>query len=244
MNYNFGGINQTTSATLPGAGASGYDPAYGGIPGVPNPTATASQAIQGNLQNIPAITGLATSIDEINQNEALKFLGMAIPNYSALQGKASGLASEELAGNVPQDVISQLLQQAAERGIMTGGAGSPNTNAAYLRALGLTSLGQEQTGMANLHQLVSDVPKVQQFDPSGLLVSPEQQQAAQTQANTLASAPVPKDAAMAAMAAATPQVKPTMPWWANPTNSSGGFFLGPGTYLNGGTYHTPARAGS
>jgi hypothetical protein len=63
-----------------------------------------------------------------------------------------------LKGQIPTDVMTLLGQQGAERGIAMGSPGSPNANAATLRALGLTSLGLEQQGIGNLSQVIQQVP--------------------------------------------------------------------------------------
>lgn len=218
----------------------GYTPAYGGIPGVPDPTASAAGAIAGNSANLPGIESITGSIDTSNQAQLQQNYNMAIPNYSALTAQASNVAGQELNGQVPQDVISQLLQQAAERGIMTGGAGSPNTNAAYLRALGLTSIGQQQTGMGNLNQIVQDAPKAPLMDANNLLVTADQEQQANAARELYDSAPVPAAAAAAAKSAATVPSTSQQPWWAQGSGYAG--WLGAGTTSNGaGTYHTPYR---
>jgi hypothetical protein len=45
-----------------------------------------------------------------------------------------------------------------------------NANAAWLRALGLTSVGLQNQGMQGLHQLVADTPVPQLFNPASLFV--------------------------------------------------------------------------
>jgi hypothetical protein len=69
-------------------------------------------------------------------------------DYGQLTALNDQVTGQQLQGQVGSDVVAQLLQQAAERGIMTGQGGGPNTNAAYLAALGLTSTGQQQAGQA------------------------------------------------------------------------------------------------
>lgn len=243
---NFTGRYATGGAGIAGGGpgtlAPGpvnyYNPAYGGVPTMPNPTATASTAVGGNIGNLPQLETLAGGTNQFNQGQLLGQYNMAIPNYAALTQTASGNAMSELQGNVPQDVIDLLTQQAAERGITTGMPASGNANAAYLRALGLTSLGQQQAGMANLHQLTADAPVAPLFNPASMFVTPEQQQEAQYMATLLASAPQPAAAAENAISLAQPPDKSGMPWWARsagmPTT------LGPGSYLTGSTWHTPA----
>lgn len=226
-------------ASLPSGPVNFYNPAYGGVPTVPNPTATAGAAAAGNTSNLPQLETLASGTNVFNQGQLLGQYNMAIPNYAALTATASGNTMQELQGEVPQDVISLLTQQAAERGITTGSPASGNANAAYLRALGLTSVGQQQQGMANLHQLTADAPVAPIFNPASMFVTPDQQQEAQYMANLLASSPSPEAAATAAKSAATVgSSNPNLPWWAR--GSGMPVALGPGSYLQGNTWHTPA----
>jgi hypothetical protein len=107
--------------------------------------------------------------------------------------QATTNVGNELQGQVPDDVIRLLQQQGAERGVAGGqGPDSPNTNASYLQALGLTSLGMQDRGMQGFHQLYADTPIGPQFNPSSMMVTPEQQQAAQLAANQEAAAPDPE----------------------------------------------------
>lgn len=231
------------AATLPPGPVNFYSPAYGGVPTVPNPTATAGAANAGNAANLPAIEGTASNLNTFNQGQLLGQYNMAIPNYAALTATASGNALQQLNGQVPQDVISQLLQGAAERGISGGMPESDNSNAAYLRALGLTSIGQQATGMSNLHQLSADAPIAKMFDPASMFVTPDQQQEAQMASNLYASAPQPAAAAETAKATATVGSQNlSIPWWARAAGMP--IALGPGSYLSGSTWHTPAAAGS
>lgn len=225
-------------ATLPAGPVKYYNPAYGGVPTVPNPTVTAAAANAGNAANLPALESTAANLNPFNQSQLLGQYNMAIPNYAALTQTASGNAMSALRGDVPQDVINQLLEGAAERGITGGMPASPNSNAAYLRALGLTSLGQIQTGMQDLHQLSADAPIAQTFNPASMFVTPEQQQEAQMAANLYASAPSPEAAAKNAINLATPPDQSGLPWWARSAGMPAA--LGPGSYLQGNTWHTPA----
>ena len=98
---------------------------------------------------------------------------------------------------MPQDVQNLIASQAAERGVSTGqGAGSPNANASYLQALGLTSLGQEQSGLTGLEGLIGATPTGQGFSAQSGFVTPEQQQAGQLAANQEAAAPDPQAAGL------------------------------------------------
>jgi hypothetical protein len=237
---NIAGNNNTS--TLPSGPVNYYNPAYGGVPTVPNPTATAGAANAGNAANLPGLENTAANVNTFNQGQLLGQYNMAIPNYSALTATASGNAAQQLSGQVPQDVINQLLQGSAERGVTTGMPGGANSNAAYLQALGLTSIGQQQQGMANLHQLSADAPIAQPFNPASMFVTPEQEQEAQMAANLYASAPQPAAAAQKAEQLATVPNKTLAPWWA--VSAGMPTTLGPGSYFQGSTWHTPAGAGA
>lgn len=207
----------TPSATLPGS-AYGGGGAYGGVPSVPNPIATAGQAVGGDIANLGQIYDLSKSVNSFNQGQLLNQYQSAIPNYSGMIAQQSGNIGQELQGQVPSDVINQIMQQAAERGIMTGSPGGPNSNAAYLRALGLTSLGVQQQGTENLKTAIGEAPVAQPFDVSKMFITPEQQQQAQMAANLYASAPDPTAAAQAAIGASAIPMYPQM---GTPTVGSG-----------------------
>lgn len=220
------------------SGGGGYDPAYGGIPQLPMPTSTAGSAIFGDLDNLSSLLTLINGLQAGQEQSLLNTYNTAVPGWSDLTKTASGVAGENLKGEVPQDVISQLTQQAAERGISTGSPGSPNANAAYLRALGLTSLGQEQTGFQQLGQLTTTAPIVQPQNPMPFMVTPAEQQSAAAAQAIYNSAPIPAAAAAKAIQTAGGGGGTSTPWWAQGPNA--GAALGPGTTSVGGTYHTPA----
>lgn len=117
--------------------AGGYDPAYGGIPQLPDYS-----------------KDTATTIGTDVQAQMLKNL----PGYAGMSAADSANIQRNLAGSLAPDVISLMQQQAAERGIATGAPGSPNTDAAYLRALGLTSLQLQQLGHTQLTEAMQRTP--------------------------------------------------------------------------------------
>ncbi len=156
--------------------------AYGTVPQLPPPVST-----------LPAATGGAIA--------AGNTVNAQLPGYAGALSNIGGNISAETAGELPPDVITQLQQQAAERGVATGSPGSPNNNAAYLKALGLTSLDLTNLGQTNLLKQLPALPGAQisqnpEFSPSS---------AAATDVNSgnaiYRSAPDPAAAARAAMAA-------------------------------------------
>jgi len=116
---------------------------------------------------------LATQINSLMTREASKPYAANLPDYANMVGKRSQNISSQLAGQVPDDVVNQIIQTGAERGILTGSAMSPNANAAMLRALGLTSLGLQQQGSQNLTAAINDTPVPQLFNPASLIVPTE-----------------------------------------------------------------------
>lgn len=77
-----------------------------------------------------------------------------LPGYMTSMNNIGTNIASETAGQVPEDVIQQLQQGAAESGSVTG-AGS---NAAYLKALGLTSLGLQEQGLTDLTKILPATP--------------------------------------------------------------------------------------
>lgn len=220
-------------STLTGVTPRGYTPAYGGIPGVTSPTATATTAIAGNLSNLSGLYNLAQGTNALQEQQLQNILESAIPGYGGLVTKATSNIAEQLAGQLPRDVTNTIIQNAAERGILTGNVGSPNANASLLAALGVSSLGLQQKGQENLLATTQALPHATPLDVTQLFVSPEQQQAAQTAANTYASAPVPSAAATEAQklikqGATAGTTGGATNWWEQQNPGSSSYYQWPG----------------
>lgn len=197
---NFGGQPGSGGNRAPGGAINplasfGWTPGYGGVPAVPSPATTAGTATAGNMANLPGLEGLAGAVNTFNQQQAQGQLIRGLPNYAAMVQSSSGNILNELQGRVPTDVLRQMEQTAAERGIGTGTAGSASGNAALLRALGLTSLGLQQQGEQNLTGAIARTPQAPLFNPASFFVSPEQQQQAEAAAALYGAAPNPSAAA-------------------------------------------------
>lgn len=85
---------------------------------------------------------------------AAKLATAQLPGYMTSMANIGNKIARETAGEVPSDVINLLQQQGAERNSVTG-AGS---NAAYLRSLGLTSLGLMDQGQKDLESILPATP--------------------------------------------------------------------------------------
>ena len=219
QNQNLPGVN-TSSNGLPGANGGGnQDPnllgtggtggflgsLFGQVPGVANPIVSASQAVGGNRGNLTNIANLTYGADTIGAAGAKIPFENNLPGYDNLVSTASGNTQSELNGQLPQDVINQITQQAAERGVATGqGVNSDNTNAEMLRSLGLTSLNLQQTGQSDLSRLIGETPTGPQYNPANDFVSPDQEQAALQGVQNAMAAPNPSISGL--MAAIAPNV--------------------------------------
>lgn len=133
----------------------------------------------------PTLDQIATMGGAINaQNRAAQAAAQAgrIPGEEALATKQSQIIGEEQQGLVPSDVVNLLRQQGAEGSTITGG----NPNAAFLRALGLTSIGQQRQGVQDLATALGESPAAPLFDPTTQLLTPLQTGQLQLSAQDLA----------------------------------------------------------
>lgn len=179
----------------PGSGGLGstsnYDPRFGGIPGVPDPTVAAGAAIGGNLTNFDDLAKLTGRTNDLMFGQ---YTGR-LPGYGDMASASSGNILSQLRGELPQDVINLIGQQAAERGIGAGVSGSDFSNSDYLRSLGLTSLGQKQAGETAFTGAMGRLQGIPTFDPSTMFTKPEDVYTAGLQDSIFKSAPVPGAAA-------------------------------------------------
>ncbi len=182
-------------AYLPGA-VSSYSATFGGKPSVPDPGSTAASAISANIGNLGSLYQLGTGVSNYAQNQLLSNYNAAIPDYSSLAKQSSLNIGSELRGELPDDVVTNIINRAAERGIMTGTTGSANTNAALVKQLLGDSLGLTEMGERELSAAVARSPIAQPFDVSRMFVTPQQEQEAAMAASIYSAAPDPMAAAL------------------------------------------------
>lgn len=181
-------------ANLTGASGTGgfLGSLYGQVPGVSNPLQSTTGAIEGNVADLGQNAKLAQGTDIISAEGAQLPYLMNLPGYQSMLNQDVTNTSQELSGQVPQDVQNQIQEAAAERGVATGqDPSSPNNTAAYLQALGLTSLGEQQTGASNLSQLIGETPTGQQYSPESMFTTPQDEQAANQAVQNAQAAPDP-----------------------------------------------------
>lgn len=180
-----------TPTVLPGAPPQAGSGAWGMVPNVPDPTSSAALAISGDIANLPGLQTLAGQTNAFNTQQALAPYIANLPGYQDMVAQSSKNIGGLLQGQIPADVMALLAQSSAERGAASGMPDAPASNAAYLRSLGLTSLGLEQQGEQNLTQAIQRTPVPQLFNTAQFMTTPTDMQAAAMAANMYAAAPNP-----------------------------------------------------
>lgn len=197
-----------TPAAPPGymtpAPTYGGSPAAGSKPFVPNLKGSANQAIRGNISLLPNLRNLSGQVNQFNLNQLYNQLNKAIPGLSGLQANAAANIGSALAGELPPDVLNQILTNAAEFGVAsgTGGGGrdvadiAPGSLAGHagLRSLGLSSLDQTRWGAGALTSALAGAPRVDLLNPASFFITPEQQQEANWLNSLISAAPDPEAA--------------------------------------------------
>jgi hypothetical protein len=157
-----------------------------------SPQQTQTSAISGNITENPQLESLLSQSNTFQQQQASSLMNQALPGYSgfasALTGTATSLAANPYA--IPSSVTGQLQQYAAENNINEGtGASSGFSGSNMLRSLGVNALQYGQANMSSamnaLSVLSNTAPKTSPMSPLSFMVTPSQQQQAQTQTNTL-----------------------------------------------------------
>ena len=114
---------------------------------------------------------LAAQTNEFMAGQARAPFEANLPDYTSMVAQRSANIGAGLRGEVPTDVTNLLAQQAAERGIGGGqAASSPNANAAWLQALGLTSLGVKKQAGQELGEAIAQTPVPELFNPASIFV--------------------------------------------------------------------------
>lgn len=156
---------------MTGANADFYNR---GLPNASAPVSTfQSTALDSNIGSVSKIEELTKFINGItsSQNDILKEL--ALPGRAGLETQSTRNTGNALAGIVDPGLKYELGQGAAERGVSSGSLA--NTDADYLKSLGLTIYDLMGKGQDWFSQAVGRNPTAPMFDPSSQVISPYQQ---------------------------------------------------------------------
>lgn len=151
-----------------------YGPIGGGGTATPTVSTGASGLAPAGGMNLNQLTEY---INQLNRASTSAAEAARIPMGTELEQQSSRNIGSELSGTIDPDVMRLLQQQSAERGAAMGmDPNAQNVNAAYLRALGLTSTGLKQQGQADLTAAFGRHKPAPTFDPTTQLVTPVEQQ--------------------------------------------------------------------
>lgn len=178
-----------TPGTLPGTQPQGGSGPYGAVPTVPDPTKSVGDYIGGWQTNLPAYNQLLKSINDEANRQAKANVEANLPGYGANLAQESANINDLLSGKISQSTINNIATAAAERGITVGGG--PNANAAYLRALGLTTEGLQAQGAQQFAQQIAQTPVGKSIDWATFANLASEQQQWEYLASVLRASPDP-----------------------------------------------------
>lgn len=125
-------------------------------------------------ENMPAATALAGQSAEAQQAIMDRILEKVIPGYSAMQKQRSSNTAALLRGELPSDVQSKVMRNAAEKSVAGGFGGSGFGRNLGLRDLGLTSLDAITSGGRMFQEEISGTPMAKVVSPLDLSgISPQ-----------------------------------------------------------------------
>lgn len=171
-----------------------YNSAYGGKPVVPDMVEMLRRALSGSMANLPEMIKMGQVVDDYTYQEQLRNIMAQDPNYAANRALQSGIAASHMQGNITNSTKNVMGQTAAERGVARGGI---LTDADYLRSLGLFAEKLSSQGSDEYTKFLDSMIKTPVYDVSKNFLNPADMYNAQWQANVVAAAPDPYQAAMA-----------------------------------------------
>jgi len=144
-------------------------------PDLNNPQQAQQATLTANTANLPSIFNLGNQINANQQGQVnAQYTGFD-PLYFQTGANLGRQANELSQGHLPTDVQQMIQQSAAERAVGQGVPGSELADYGSLRTLGLTSLQGINQGANLLGQVNNLTPRASLFNPSSLLITPEQQ---------------------------------------------------------------------
>lgn len=163
------------SQTIAGALVGGALGAYGKKPEIPSLTpidlqASTKKALDINQALLPQAEGLASSVNQFNQDQLTKLLDQALPGGS--QQIKSNILSE-LRGELPQDVQNQIYRAGASRAAAGGVVDSQFARALTAQDIGLNSLALTQRGLDSAQKWLSQAT-APMMDVSRAFLTPAQ----------------------------------------------------------------------
>lgn len=183
-------VSPTPFTDLYGSGNSNATPSASGVPA--NAFGTKPAAVNPSVTAGPAVS---TAMNLGNQ------VFSQLPGYGTDIGNIGANITSETAGQLPADVVTQITNEAAARGVGAG-TGAATVNQNLLRTLGLTSLDLTQMGQRGLDTQLGLLPGAGLYQNPAFYPSSAQTLEAQQQNALNAAAPDPFAAGNASIRAA------------------------------------------
>lgn len=197
--HTWGAIAGAAISVVGGAVNANQASKHGGAAAVPyqavDPTQVQKNAIAGDISTFDDANTLATRAGTATANQAVNLRNITQPGYSALAAalskQATDMAKDPYA--VPQSVVDQMTQYAAENNISAGtGVASGFSGSNLLRSLGINALQYGQTNLSAatsaLSVLSGSAPNVSPVSPLSFMLTPSQALSTTTNNNTEAQA--------------------------------------------------------
>lgn len=125
-----------------------------------------------------SIEGLTRMVNDINQRAQQGANASRIPGGADLESQSSANIGGALRGELAPSVIRNIAQGAAERGVASGNPLGANSNADYLRSLGLTTLDLQNRGQDWLSGALARNPAAPIYSAGNQVLTAEQLQQA------------------------------------------------------------------
>jgi hypothetical protein len=135
------------------------------------------EGIVANLQNLPTIEKIAAETNKFNQEQVLRMLRGAIPDYERISRQQGDIVRSQLAGELPEGVKRQLKDASAVYGVTSGTKGSQFAGFRGLRQLGIESLKYTEAGLSNADRYLRTaraLTAAPMLDVSRMFISPAQ----------------------------------------------------------------------
>lgn len=137
-----------------------------------------AKAIEGNLSNLPEAQRLASEVNTFSQDELIKQLRKAIPNYDELQKRGSEIVTEFSAPGIPKDIQDLIQRRSAAKSLGGGYGGSEAGKNLELRDLGLTGLelaGKKLSAIESWMNFAKSSATSPMMDVTSMFITPQQQ---------------------------------------------------------------------
>ncbi len=131
-------------------------------------------AIDANKAALPGAQGLASSINQFNQDEWLKAIKFAFPDFDSARDQVQQNIGSQLRGEIPIGDRNLLQIKDAAKAFSGGYSGSGQHGALVARDLGTTTLNVMNQGQNALQSWLSTVKAPGQFDVSSMFITPGQ----------------------------------------------------------------------